>query len=240
MSWFPGPNNWIIFFYMTTINIRKHKGFYLYSAHVLSRRMCALSVISILLFHNQVRAEEPSHDHGYAGVALAMEYQPTWLTKTNTELSGLEAGFRIHGAPALALQLGTGWLQGTEAHGQSRWELPVQLHAQVYFNPGDEFQGYFATGFRWSYARLGDPLPPAVQQANSRSYFGGFLGLGFEVFVARTWSIQSDVRLWARSRVDGHRLASPEWRTDSGEARNTQIGTLLSLGINWYMIQAHH
>jgi len=167
-------------------------------------------------------ASAPTRDHGYGGLTgFALVVPPV-----GASMQGAGAGFRIHGAPALALELSAARAWGTDVRDRRRTETLGALTALIYPSPGGTMQPYFPLGAFYDGSVVQDGA-----QTHRYRHFGGFVGCGLEVFLSRDFSVFGDARAMLRGRVGGD--AGPEFEQG---ARSTSVSTglLIVLGAAWY------
>jgi hypothetical protein len=163
-----------------------------------------------------------TRDHGYGGfTGFALVVPPV-----GASLQGGGFGFRIHGAPALALELSAARAWGSDERGRRRTETPLALTALLYPSPGGTLQPYFPVGVFYDSSTVRDE-----QHSRSYRHFGGFVGCGLEVFLSRDFSVFGDARGMLRGRVGGD--PGPEF-AQGGRGTNLSAGLIVIVGAAWY------
>ena len=154
-------------------------------------------------------------------------------------MAGLGFAFRYRPLPPLAFEAGIDLLSGTDFQGYSRSEAAFLVNALVFFNPHDVVQFYGLGGLGLSGAtvtvapRSGET--PFQRHDEDYSYFGGQLGVGFEVRVTHTVAIAADLVGFIRARTDGLSDSAPEFTDpETHRVTNTSGGGLLRAGATFY------
>jgi hypothetical protein len=188
----------------------------------LSRSVVSFVALVATAAPGRAFADQPQTDHGYAGFVAHVAGETTLLAPTSRPLLGYGGAFRIHGAPALALELGADHLTGTDVYGRQRRETPLTFAALVFPNPGHEVQGYFVGGIGYEWARV---------SGDDWRYVAGWLGGGVERFVSPEISLSIDARGFLRGRTDDATAFEDPHRP------TMSWGGLLTIGVALYVFQ---
>lgn len=199
------------------------------SLGLVARAWCVLAAILTLtpgVASAQTRAlDGPRPDHGYGGFTLQRFVASG---EGGAKATGGGVSFRIHGAPALALDLGLGVHDGRDALGRRRSDVPLSLTALLYPLPSSAVQFYAPVGLGYDWSRVD---LPGGSQARWR-HLGVAAGLGVEVYLTSYFSVFVDLRGFVRWRTGGD--PGPEFQTNRGLATDTSGGAFTSLGVAWY------
>jgi opacity protein-like surface antigen len=152
----------------------------------------------------------------------------------NAGMGGAGLGLRYRPLPGAALEANFDVLGGNDYQGQKRQESAFSLNALLFVNPRSKAQVYFLAGFGWSWAHVGDDSDPSAQQWDYH-YFGGQVGAGLELRLARHFALNADVRGFLRARTDDAAQYQPEYVDSStGRTTNTSGGGLITGGMTFY------
>jgi hypothetical protein len=146
-------------------------------------------LLALVLVASPARADE-WRDHGFGGPTVRAL---GGVTPGASRLLGLGGGFRIHGAPALALEVGYDQVDGRSPGGLRGRDRALGLYALVYPRPGGRTQPYFLGGFGYAW-----------QDASRHA--AAWLGGGFEWFASSDAAIGCDVRAFFRAGADDETL----------------------------------
>ena len=189
---------------------------------VATYRPAPVTVVVVEDEEHFARVSETPRDHGYGGfTGFALVVPPS-----GASLQGGGLGFRIHGAPAIALDLSAARAWGTDALDRRRVENLGALTALLYPSPGGTLQPYFPVGLLLDTSSARDD-----ERTRRFRHFGGFAGCGLEVFLSRDFSLFGDARVMLRTRVGGE--PGPEFGQGS-RSTSTSVGLALVLGAAWY------
>lgn len=178
------------------------------------------------------RAEGPGVDHGYAGPVLTTLGA---IPRSNapTLATGYGASFRVHGAPAVALDLGAAYVDGADDARRARREIAGSLLVLLYPSPGGAVQPFFLAGPMLSWARVtrADAGSPDDQ---ARFHHAGIVGgAGLELFVWPRVALTVDGRAFVRRKLGG---GQPEWIAKDGRESDTSAGVLATVGVAFYVL----
>lgn len=150
-------------------------------------------------------------------------------------MGGAGVGFRYRAVPHLGFEAGVDLLGGRDYNGQKRFEFAGSAGALVFFNPRSRAQVYLSGGLMLDHARSGSSLPyTAVSSTATYNHFGGYAGLGLEVFLTRHVALHVDGRALVRQKIGGNTGAAEFTDVATGRTTNTSGGFLGSGGVVLY------
>ena len=163
----------------------------------------------------------------------------------NAGLGGGGAGLRFKPVRAFGLEADLDFAGGSHDYqGNKRSETAFTLNALLFLNPRSHAQIYLLAGFGWSGAHVTCDGCTAPLD-NHYDYFGGQIGAGLELRLARAIAFNVDLRGFMRGRTDGLAQSRPEFDQPAGcssnpsaypscKATNTSGGGLLTGGMTLY------
>ena len=163
----------------------------------------------------------------------------------NAGLGGGGAGLRFKPVRAFGLEADLDFAGGSHDYqGNKRNETAFTLNALLFLNPRSHAQIYLLAGFGWSGAHVTCDGCTAPLD-NHYDYFGGQIGAGLELRLARAIAFNVDLRGFMRGRTDGLAQSRPEFDQPAGcssnpsaypscKATNTSGGGLLTGGMTLY------
>jgi hypothetical protein len=155
-------------------------------------------------------------DHGFGGFTARVAGAMPMVMPGASSLVGFGGSFRIHGAPALALEIAYDAFDGASDSARRR-DQTLGLHALFYPSPGGRTQPYFIFG-----------AGHAWQSEPTTGHFAATVGGGFEWFVTEKMALSWDVRALVRSGDD----ALP-W--NRGPISGTSWGLVFGIGVSAYV-----
>lgn len=144
----------------------------------------------------------------------------------DARMGGVGASLRYEVNPVLTLDLGLDSMLGRDYNGYDRSEGSLSLSSLLYLNQHRLVRTYAIVGLNSSIARV--DLDGGDQ---SWSYFGAHAGLGLDIALARSVSLDLDLLGFMRGRTDGRAAREPEFTDGSGRVSNTSGGGLLRAGV---------
>ena len=159
-------------------------------------------------------------------------------TNGNAGMGGGGVGLRFKPTPRFGIETDLDFVGGTDYQGLSRGETGLTFNGLFFVNPRSRAQVYFLAGFGWAGAHVtcdsGSASCPGGGIDQHYGYFGGQLGGGLELRLARAIALNADLRGFIRSRTDDLARAQPEFTDAYGRTTNTSGGALLTGGMTLY------
>lgn len=155
-----------------------------------------------------------------------------YMGTDRVSMGGGAVALRFRAHPAFALDLGVGTYGGQDYNGRGRVEVPLTVNGVFFFNPQDRVQVYGLLGVGVSWANVdggGSLFAPAAD--TGYTYLGGQVGIGLEWRLSRAFALNTDLRGFLRSRVDGG--AVPEF-SEGGRSTDTSMGLYGTIGATLY------
>ncbi|MCL2449876.1 MAG: porin family protein [Polyangiaceae bacterium] len=153
----------------------------------------------------------------------------------NAGLGGGGLGLRYKPNPHFGIETDLDLIGGTDYQNDSRTETAFSVNGLLFLNPRSRAQIYLLAGFGWSDAHVNcDSSACSGPLERHYTYFGGQLGAGLELRLARAFALNGDVRGFIRTRVDGEAESEPEFIDQYGRTSNTSGGALFTGGMTIY------
>lgn len=156
----------------------------------------------------------------------------------NAGMGGGGLGVRFKPSRRFGIETDLDIAGGTDWQNDKRTETAFTFNGLLFLNPRSRAQVYLLAGFGWSGAHVTCPsgnCNGVAGPVDARyTYFGGQLGAGLELRLARAIALDADVRGFLRGRVDGQAQAQPEFVDQNGRATNTSAGALFTGGMTIY------
>lgn len=159
-------------------------------------------------------------------------------TAGNAGMGGGGVGLRFKPTRRFGIETDLDFVGGTDYQGLSRGETGLTFNGLFFVNPRSRAQVYFLAGFGWAGAHVtcdsGSASCPGGGIDEHYGYFGGQLGGGLELRLARAIALNADLRGFIRSRTDDLARTQPEFVDAYGRTTNTSAGALLTGGMTLY------
>jgi hypothetical protein len=171
------------------------------------------------------------NNNGYSGSS-------SYRSSSSGGMGGLGLALRYRATPYVAAEGMLGFYGGTDAAGQSRAEVAMQLNGMFFFTPRSRFQPYVLGGIGFGSASVNTPgssssdAYASYRGNGSYRYFGVQAGIGAEYRFGPHFAVNSDLRGFIRGRTD--RNGGYEFISNSGQATNTSGGGVFSVGATYY------
>lgn len=152
-------------------------------------------------------------------------------------MGGGGIGLRYRAMPHLGFEGGIDLLGGRDYNDKNRFEVVGSAGAMVFFNPRSRAQLYLSGGLLLDHARnfstSSTPTSDTVTLNQTYNHFGGYGGLGLEIFATRNLAFHIDGRGMIRQKIGGS--AGAEFTDPStGRTTNTSGGFVGSAGMAIY------
>jgi len=151
-------------------------------------------------------------------------------------LGGGGVGLRFRALPHLGFEAGIDLLGGRDYNDKKRFEVVGSGGAMVFFNPRSRAQIYLSGGLLVDHARATPTNGPLTYVALDQTYnhFGGYAGLGLEIFATQHIAFHLDGRGVIRQRFGGNNSAPEFTDPTTGRTTNTSGGFVGSGGMTIY------
>jgi hypothetical protein len=152
-------------------------------------------------------------------------------------LGGGGIGLRYRALPHLGFEGGIDLLGGRDYNDKNRFEVVGSAGALVFFNPRSRAQLYLSGGLLLDHARnfstSSTGKTDTITLDQTYNHFGGYAGLGLEMFATRHIAFHLDGRGMIRQKIGGS--SGPEF-TDpaTGRTTNTSGGFVGTAGMTIY------
>jgi hypothetical protein len=179
-----------------------------------------------------VRDQPISRPHEW-GLNLHVEGAAIGHGAGNAGMAGGGVGLRYKPNRHFGIETDLDLVGGTDYQNDSRTETAFTVNGLVFLNPRSRAQVYLLAGFGWSGAHV---TCDSCQLPLDRhyTYFGGQLGAGLELRLARAIALNADVRGFIRTRIDDQAGSEPEFIDQYGRTSNTSGGALFTGGMTIY------
>jgi Outer membrane protein beta-barrel domain len=159
-------------------------------------------------------------------------------TGGSAAMGGGGAGLRFKPTRRFGIEADLDFVGGTDYQGLNRSEAALTFNGLFFVNPRSRAQVYFLAGFGWAGAHVscdpGSVSCPDFGLDQHYGYFGGQLGGGLELRLARAIAFNADLRGFIRTRTDDLARVQPEFVDAYGRTTNTSGGALLTGGMTLY------
>ena len=147
-------------------------------------------------------------------------------------LGGAGIGLRYRALPHLGVEGGLDLLGGRDYNNDKRFEVVGSMGGMVFFNPRSRAQLYLSAGMLVDHARAWNSAEYLTYLTPTTTYthFGGYGGLGLEVFATRNIAFHFDARGIVRQKVGGSSPTAEFVDYASGRSTNTSGGLVGSAG----------
>jgi hypothetical protein len=153
----------------------------------------------------------------------------------NTSMGGIGFGLRYRPVPGFAIEGDLDFAGGRDYSGYQRSETAFTFNGLFFLNPRSKAQVYLLAGFGWAGAKVQvDRQDGFYSDVERYGYFGGQLGAGLELRLAKHFALNLDVRGFIRGRTDSAAQYNPEFRDSNGRSTNTSGGGLVTGGMTFY------
>ncbi|MFT3769057.1 MAG: outer membrane beta-barrel protein [Minicystis sp.] len=150
-------------------------------------------------------------------------------------MGGGGIGLRYRAMPHLGFEAGIDLLGGRDYNASKRFEVAGSAGALVFFNPRSRAQVYLSGGLLLDHARELDGAGYTLRSTDATyNHFGGYAGLGLEVFLTRHISFHVDGKGILRQKIGGNTGAPEFVEIGTGRTTNTSGGFVGSAGLVLY------